>query len=761
MDPTSTRSSFADPRRIAFCVLGLFVALAAARLAAAAASEAPKRIGTEACLVCHSDRPEMKAFPHRARTEDLGGCESCHGAGSAHALSRGDPALIVNPRRAAAATADRACILCHAGLTAPGHYTPAPGKEKCADCHTIHPPAPVAAAAPVATPGRPPFAIDLGAEVPAPAQARPFPMKVLPPLPEIAREIEGWEFGGEARVGYRFVNVTGNERVYDQDENLDRGPRIFDLRVDGRGPLERRFRFEASGICDPLETYSLALQSALDWELKADYRRMNQVYRASGDPRDTTSHREDLGVALALFPRADLRFTVGWDMETRDGRIAGSRFVPGAVAQDREPFDDTVHLIWARAEYHADGLTLSLTQAWRIDRLESRIHTLPVVPASLDYSEKTRADGPTTTLLATYEASDEVSFDGKVLWSRLDSETDGHGNFVDQDETLTREDVEGDATWLRAELGATWLATEEFSFSARVAGSSDDTESTSDVREERYDSPSDPPDVTTDRIRNSRDQDRLRASVEGLYRPADAVAFRLGYEWLWEDFDQDLSDEGRSSNDSDGRGFLAGIDLDPAKDFSVEGLYRYVRVDDPFAAIGTADDDQARVRARYSGLEDIDLSAFLSHRLTTNRLHDTEIFAWVAGMNAAFTPLTDLTVNLGFEWQSFDTQTDAVRYYDNVPSEGRAEYDGEATSYSADVEFRPIPELALRAGASLGFARGDYDYDWYRFWLGASYDLYEWLTIGADGKVTTYDDHLVSMDDYKGWILELWFRFRF
>ncbi|MCU0726125.1 MAG: hypothetical protein MUE73_10100 [Planctomycetes bacterium] len=764
----STRTSSAEDLRtrgqIGFCLLALFAALAASSLASAAADAGKaKTIGTDSCLVCHSDRPEMKAFPHRERTEELGGCESCHGAGSAHALSRGDPALILNPRRAEPAKADRACLLCHSDKAAPAHFTPAPGKEKCADCHTIHPPAPVAAPSPAATPGRPPFALDLGAEPPAPVAARPFPLKILPPLPELAPEAGGWRTSGEARLGIRLVNVTGNERVYDQDVNLDDGPRLFDLSFDARslGPTERRIRFEASGICDPLETYSLALQSALDWELTADYRRLNQVYRATGDPRDTTSRREDLRLATALFPHADLRFSLGFDMNTREGRVAGSRFVPGAVAQDREPFEDRTHHIWARAEYSTGGLTLGLTQGWRFDRLEADQRTLPVVPSSLDYAERTDGDGPVTTLLAAFDASESLKLDGKFVWSDLDTRTRGTGTFTDEDVTETRESIRGSATWLRGEIGAAWLATEEFSFAARVAGTSDDSEVRSDVREARYDDPADPPDMYHDRVQNDRDQDRLRASVEGLYRPSSLVAFRLGYEWMWEDFDQRLEDGGRTEDDTEGRGFLAGIDLDPADDFSVEGLYRFVRVDDPFAPIGTADDDQARVRARYSGLPDAEFSAFLAHRLTTNRLHDTEIFSWVAGLNAGLSPATDLTVNLGFEWQSFDTQTDGVLYYDNVPVEGRAEFDGEATNWYADLNWRPIPEVALSAGASFGFARGDYDYDWYRFWLGASYDFTEWLTVGADGKVTIYDDHLVSVDDYKGWILELWFRFRF
>src|SRR5262245_5770319 len=68
---------------------------------AAAPPQAGAYAGEATCLTCHEDRKyagTAHALTFNARTPAAThGCESCHGAGKAHADSGGEPDKIVNP----------------------------------------------------------------------------------------------------------------------------------------------------------------------------------------------------------------------------------------------------------------------------------------------------------------------------------------------------------------------------------------------------------------------------------------------------------------------------------------------------------------------------------------------------------------------------------------------------------------------------------------------------------------------------------------
>ncbi len=726
-----------------------------------AAAAKPTRIGEKACLVCHSDRPEMKSFPHRTRVEELGGCEVCHGAGSNHALSRGDPAQILNPRKAETAKADRSCLVCHSELTAPGHFTPAPGKEKCVDCHAIHAPAPVAAPAAPATPGRPAFRLDLGAEAPPPEAVTPFPMPALPGLPEDAGAFAGFAASGEIRAGARLVNVTGNDDVYDQDLDLGSGLRLFDFGFDARSLADARTKVSAAvtGLCDPVETARFSLQESSLFAFSTRAVRQEEVYRATGDPRDFASRRDTISTALSIYPDAPLRLTLGHEYFARDGALAGARFVDSGLEPVREPFDEVSHLIYGRADYHSGPFTGSLQQGYRRDDLESGYRTYqPGMPAGR-HDQETDGRAPVTTLLLALEASEAVHLDGRFVYSDLTTETDANSYEDDGLSAVgTREHVEGDRKDLRAEVGGVWYATDDLSFALRGAMSSEDSDI--DGRTVEYDPYPPVGPAPTDTTRVSRDFDRFRLTGEVGYRPCECALLRAGYEWLWEDYDR-REDGDRESDSTDARGVLLGADVEPAKDLDISGLYRFVTVDDPFTEIGSQDADQARLRARYSGIEDVSVAAFVTHRLTTNQLHDTEVFAWVTGVTLDAVPAEGLTITATADWQTFDTQTDAVRYIGGSPVFGRSEYDGQALGLALDGEAELTPEFRLRAGGAWYCVEGDYEYVFHEYRAGGEYDLFRSLTVGADFALTVFDEDDANVDDYDAYRMEIWFRFRF
>ncbi|MBI3565904.1 MAG: DmsE family decaheme c-type cytochrome [Elusimicrobia bacterium] len=106
--------------------------------------EGAKFVGKDACANCHTDKVAefAKTFHGRKLLSSpklANACESCHGAGSAHAES-GDTSKIVNPKKLdAAATADL-CFTCHKDKSVMMWKTSIHNQNgvSCTNCHSVH-----------------------------------------------------------------------------------------------------------------------------------------------------------------------------------------------------------------------------------------------------------------------------------------------------------------------------------------------------------------------------------------------------------------------------------------------------------------------------------------------------------------------------------------------------------------------------------------------------------------------------------------------
>ncbi len=737
------------------------------RAAAPAKAAKPKRIGADACLLCHRDRPELVSFPHRERVEDMGGCEACHGPGSRHALSRGDPAAIRNPGRLEPAKANRACLLCHSGKAPPDHFRPAPAKERCADCHTIHPPPRVPApAAPSPPPGRPPLEIEGG--VPPAPPSNPFRMRTLPEPGPGGTEILGMTFTGSIRGGGRTVSVRGSDGVYDQDFGYDSGLRLFAFSLSGtaeEGPISRLL-LRVEGIDDPVETYRLDARKDHLWELAVRAKQENTVYRASADPKELSAWRENLGVSLALYPEAPLRVTLGLDVESFDGQKRGGRRVNGAIRPVREPIDDITYYGWVRVEYAGGPLSASLTQGYRRDHLDgaldSETRNRPPVN-SLLYDERTTARAPVTTFLFSWKASSRITFDGKLVWITLDTDTRGTSRSTGPGGGAgaverTHEEVDGDRDQVRTELSATWLPVPDLRLTALVEGRREDSESDGVLVSLKRDPPESAPVKSRERVHTEDDQSRWRFGGEAGYRPVSFGEIRVGYEWTAEDYDTE--DDGKKrSHDARIHGPFFGLSLEPAKGLSVDALYRFVKVDEPFTEIGTEDEDQFRVKARYHPDETWSFGAFYAETAGSNQRRNTDVLARAFGVNALWEPFRDLSLQATLDFQRFNTRTDAVRYLAGVPRFGRSRFEGYSRGFALDGSYRVTPSLRVHGAVTWYDTRGDFPTRLFDLLAGAAYGLERDVTVGTDLRFTSYDED--DDDDYHAVLVEIWLEIGF
>ena len=129
-------------------LLGMSLLLVAATQALAD----PTMAGSEACKDCHTQEYAQYLTTSHGRAQADGaalpekmGCETCHGAGSAHVAAGGDKkdpgfATIGRPDKMAAAKANEICLGCHKG----GeqfywqHSAHARKDLACVSCHSIH-----------------------------------------------------------------------------------------------------------------------------------------------------------------------------------------------------------------------------------------------------------------------------------------------------------------------------------------------------------------------------------------------------------------------------------------------------------------------------------------------------------------------------------------------------------------------------------------------------------------------------------------------
>jgi hypothetical protein len=190
-------------------------------------------------------------------------------------------------------------------------------------------------------------------------------------------------FTGELRLGFRTVDVNGAERKYDEDYNLQDGPRLFDFRVGfvpeaGARKLVDRVDIRATNLGgDPFESLSLSARKFGSYDFRYDRRVSqyfyNDLFATAGDFHTFDYQRVQDRAHLDIDVGADARFYISFNRFTRVGESTTTLDLQRDEFELDRPIDESVNDYLAGFEYKWDKVTLTLEE--QLQRLDNSVST--------------------------------------------------------------------------------------------------------------------------------------------------------------------------------------------------------------------------------------------------------------------------------------------------------------------------------------------------------------------------------------------------
>jgi hypothetical protein len=179
---------------------------------------------------------------------------------------------------------------------------------------------------------------------------------------------------GRVEVGYRSVDLGGNELQYRQDVNLpDNALRLFDLALEydtGETKWVDRVWLDARGVGgEPYSRASFGMRKDGRWDLEMDYRSVAYFYRdlsywysPVGDLHNSDTDRKffKLNFHYRFTEWFDLR--VGADTNDRDGQSSTTRNLQREVFVLEQPVDHLTTNYWVAGDFEVGWANITVEQ---------------------------------------------------------------------------------------------------------------------------------------------------------------------------------------------------------------------------------------------------------------------------------------------------------------------------------------------------------------------------------------------------------------
>jgi hypothetical protein len=438
---------------------------------------------------------------------------------------------------------------------------------------------------------------------------------------------------GSIDVGYRTVDVVGNEDKYREDINLPDGAlRLFglDLRFE---PDEAKWfdslTLDARGVGGEPHTsarFGLRKESAYDLDLR--YRSSDFFYRDAGyffsdigDLHRWDARREflDFDLDVEVSDTVTLRF--GADRMKRDGGSTSSRDVQHEVFLLDRPVDQNAADYWAGVDVRIGWADLTVEQHFTSNENTWELSTVGNEGVTAggsfldDYLQERSedADAPISRILLTGRPDDQVVF--FVGYARIDAEIDfetrGAWGGVDFDSipfrtTLTNTgDVERGSDLWDAEV--TFGVHEDVDLTFDFSHRSYDQEGTINSVEEQIGGTEAGLFVVRGDLRNELELDTIGIMADWRATPTLSFAAGAGRQERTKDFQ--LSGP---AVETDRTIYRAGVRWRPNPIWNLRLDYEEGDDEGPVTPISVTSTDRLRVRANVRPMERLSLS--LSYR---------------------------------------------------------------------------------------------------------------------------------------------------
>jgi len=607
---------------------------------------------------------------------------------------------------------------------------------------------------------------------------------------ESRHQVGDFVLRGRVSFGGRSVDIEQNELKYEEDYDLSRGVRLFDLFIEGEredaGSLIDYFTIEGHNWGgDPYPWGYLRIGKHHLFELKLsrqeiDYRYNNLGFPllASGDPHIFDWTRKITQVDFVLTPKDLPRFTFSYRRQWQNGEATITREILRDEFQLFYPLHKITNDYKFGIDYRLGPIDLSLEQEIRL--FNDKITYLLPVPSSggrFGSQAITSLDGyawhqsetltiPVTTLKAHSYLFDRLELNLGYIFSKSDldysfSSALSGQNFVGIGLNQTNSG-QGDSDRIIhvADWGLTYRWSDNLFLHAdyRFFSSKNDA----DLFEQEIRLFPDPLfiDFSPTIIRDwAKTDDDIRSHAVGFtleYVPWENLSFRLGYRFQSRFASATLDREIHRKTTTRNKSLLTHIDYRPWKILSLSLEYENGSIDNPYTRISSTDEDRAKVKLRLRPWKNLNggFSFFIKDRKNTGGASDYVEKSY--SVDVWYQPVETFSFTLCYIRQDLEFNTEIVEASElGIGPIRAADFSEDNDIYLGKLLYNITPDLTAEVNLRFVDARGTYPLDTYDIGLRLGYRFQVCATnmsINLDYRhVALYeqrDDYGGSINDY-------------
>jgi hypothetical protein len=561
--------------------------------------------------------------------------------------------------------------------------------------------------------------------------------------------------------------VDGDEGRFEQDLNLDDGPRLFalDLRafLDEGDPAAPRADLSLGGLGDPHAFVRARARSSDAWRFSLDGRRDEHPFLGQGGLHAGDTLRRSLGASLDLRLSPLARLGLGGDVLDLEGDVDGTTLENGVLLPVRTSRDRRAAEGWASVDLDGRGWHAKVRQGYRTEEGtegRDRDRSVPGTPDFLEVDDDSDLAGPVTTALLGGEiAGGRLLLEARASRADLDRDLDYSerraGDLGGPYTRTTRADgdrrriVDSGAVEAAWALGDRWaVETSAERRALREDGDSRTVTTTTDAGGTT---------VTTD-LRDEGVRQRVLEERVGLrFLAARDFTLRAGSEWIQDRLD---ANDGSLEGSVRTRGVFAEARGPITDRIRVRADLSTARGSDVFTPLTPKDRRRIRVGADWRHPDGRRLGAEFRDTELENRdglgSRGREVrFSGGLGKEDGF------TVDAGATFRSLDLETETLATRASAPVRGRTESDLRTGGADLLLSWPLVPALRLTAGGNFVRDGGSLPVRAYDASVGLRWQVTKALGARLEARRREYDEIGADALDYEADILEVALEMRF